>query len=274
MSEKGYSKSRRSSPGSRHRVNNGPATLNVDPVPAPSPAEIGPGHQYWEAIKAGGPRALIGAQHEAARLSEKFGEEIETRWCLATPWLAQLVHDNRERARYTLTWRPRFLAVLALTRSIIFGCKAARVTKDTVRLHREQDPDFDAQVMAAQDHAVEMLHDVTMSRALEGVVEPVFWQGIPVGHIRKHDNRLAIEMLRAHLPKTFKTPGYGGATVSVSAAAGAGGLAQTNIIVDEATRDELVALRQESLRQIAAGRGIPPMLEADATVLPPRDASH
>jgi hypothetical protein len=34
----------------------------------------------------------------------------------------------------------------------------------------------------------------------------VFWQGIPVGHVRKFDNRLRMEMLRAHMPKVLKTP--------------------------------------------------------------------
>ena len=54
-----------------------------------------------------------------------------------------------------------------------------------------------------------LLHDVTMKSAIEGDCEPVFWQGIPVGHVRKVDNRLRIELLRAHLPAKFKTPGSG-----------------------------------------------------------------
>jgi hypothetical protein len=61
---------------------------------------------------------------------------------------------------------------------------------------------------------VELLHDVSMRSAIEGDCEPVFWQGIQVGHIRKFDNRLRIEMLRVHMPGKFKTPGAKGALVS------------------------------------------------------------
>jgi hypothetical protein len=56
-------------------------------------------------------------------------------------------------------WRPRFLAVVSLTRSILFGCKAARVHRATVEAHRAQDPEFEAQLLVAQDHATELLHD-------------------------------------------------------------------------------------------------------------------
>lgn len=262
MSEKGYSKSRRSSPGTRHRVDNGPAELAVDPVPQPQPTA---GSAVVALIRDAGPRGLIAAQHEAARLAASLGEDIESRWTLTTPWLQSLATSNRARAKYALAWRPRYLAVMSLTRSNVLACRAARVSEQTIRAHRNSDPDFDAQVEEAQDRAIELLHDATMVRAIEGVVEPVLWQGIPVAWIRKHDNRLAIEMLRAHMPHKFKTPGNGPA-VQIN---GGSGLMQTNIVVDDATRDELVALRREALAQIK--RGEARTLPADAVrELPPQ----
>lgn len=261
-------KQRKSAPGERHRQPNGPAALNVLAVDPPTPAELGTAHLYTHELLAGGPRAIIAAQHEAARLSAKFGEEIETRWCLATPWLYQLATTHRARARYALMWRPRFLAVVSLSRSMIFGCKAARVSRPTVDAHRREDPDFDMQVIAAQEHAVELLHDVTMKEAIEGRCEPVFWQGIPVGHIVKTDNRLRVELLRAHLPRQFKTPGHGPG-VNVNVGAGAGGtFTGPTVIVDATVRDELVALRQEALREIEAGRA---SKLVEATIIPASD---
>jgi len=189
---------------------------------------------YTQEILEGGPRALIAAQHKAAKLSAQFGEEFEAQWCLTTPWLQELASGrpvtrkandgyhgkdkdpdskyqmsvrNRARARYALAWRPRFLAILALSKAPMMAARAAKVHYNTVRNHRKWDPDFEAQCVAAEEHAIQLLHDVTMKSAIEGECEPVFWQGIPVGHIRKYDNRLRIEMLRAHMPKTFKTPG-------------------------------------------------------------------
>lgn len=264
-------KERRSAPGERHRQPNGPTLLNVKPVPTPSPAEIGTAHLYTHHVLAGGPRAVIAAQHEAARLSAKFGEEIEAKWCLATKWLIQLTETHRERARYALMWRPRFLAVVSITRGIMLGCRAAKVSKNTVDLHRAQDPDFDVQVLEAQAQAIELLHDVAFRDALEGVLEPVFWQGIQVGHIRKYDNRLRVELLRAHLPRVFKTPGHGGVNVNVGTGAGALNL-QGSVIVDAQTRDDLVALRQESLQAMFAARTAAAELEKPAEVLSIRDA--
>lgn len=245
---------RHSSPGKRTRRDNGPQELAVEPVDYPTPAELGTAHLYSHEVLSGGPRAMIAAHQEAARLSAKFGEEIEAKWCLATEWLYNLATTNRARARYALMWRPRFLAVLSITRSILFASKAAKVSRPTIDAHRREDPNFDLQCTAAMEHAVELLHDVTFRDALEGVVEPVFWQGIPIGHVRKYDNRLRVELLRAHQPRIFKTPGHGpGVNVNIGAGAGA-----TNnvvgLIVDAEVRDDLVALRQEALRAIEAGR--------------------
>jgi hypothetical protein len=233
-------------PGKRHRRDNGPAVLEVVAATPPSPKELGTAHLFTHEILAGGHRALIAAEHEAARLSEKFGEAIEAKWCLATPWLHKLSATDRARARYALMWRPRFLAVLSLSRSILLASRAAKVARGTIDAHRKADPDFDCQVTAAMEHAVELLAGVTMKEAIEGRCEPVFWQGIPVGHIIKTDNRLRIEMLRAYQPETFKTPG---SKVAVNMNSGNTFIGVT---INEKERDELVALRQEALEDMKA----------------------
>jgi hypothetical protein len=77
-----------------------------------------------------------------------------------------------------------------------------------------------------------------MQRAVEGDCEPVFWQGIEVGHVRKFDGRLQIEMLRAHMPDRFKTPGQ--AVVNVDTG-------DKILVMDEATRMKLIDRRREAL---------------------------
>jgi hypothetical protein len=101
------------------------------------------------------------------------------------------------------------------------------------------------QVIAAQEQAVELLHDVSMKEAIEGHCEPIFWQGIPIGHVLKVDNRLRIEMLRAHMPAKFKTPGSGPAATAINAPGG------SVLVVDAAVQAERMAMRQESLRVMA-----------------------
>jgi hypothetical protein len=233
---------RKARPGIRHRRDNGPQELEVTPVPPPSPAQLGTLHLHTEDIIGGGPAELLKAHHRASKLSIKYGEELVEQWRLKTDWLLKLAatHRGRERANYAMRWRPTFLAVVALSHSTMLGCKAAHVNPQTVVAHRREDPDFDAHVLAAQDHCIELLHAVTMRSAIEGDVEPVFWQGIEVGHIKKFDNRLRIELLRAHLPAKFKTPGSGQAPLVA-------GDNNKVIVIDAAKRAELVALRQEAL---------------------------
>ncbi|MBA2243075.1 MAG: hypothetical protein H0W04_09355 [Chthoniobacterales bacterium] len=154
-----------------------------------------------------------------------------------------MTHRGRTRCRYALQWRPRFLDALALSRSQIIACRAAKVSATTVNLHLKSDPDFEAQYHAAEEHAVALLHDACFASALEGDCEPVYWQGIKVGHVRKFDSRLRIEMLRAHLPTKFKAPGT--ANLKINASGGA-----SVLVIGEAERDELVALRQQALAQI------------------------
>ena len=238
-SEKRRRKTRTAAPGVRHRRDNGPIEFQVSAVPPPTPEQLGTTTALTHTLISGGPDDMRKAVHQAAKLSKKFGEEFEAKWLLPTEWLYKLGARNRARARYALVWRPRFLAVLALSRSIILACRSAKVSRPTVDAHRKQDPDFEAQCLAAEEHAVELLHDVAFRRALEGDCEPIFWQGIQVGHVRKYDGRLQIEMLRAHKPTKFKTPGSQAPLV-------AGDNNQVMIMTPE-RQDELIRLRREQL---------------------------
>jgi hypothetical protein len=105
-----------------------------------------------------------------------------------------------------MLWHARWLAVYAMGGSKVMACRAARVGHSTGDYHLKNDPDFAAQ-------AIELLFTQCMQRRLEGDVEPIYWQGIVAGHIRKFDSRLQIEMLRALMPTTFKTPGTAPANV-------------------------------------------------------------
>lgn len=166
---------------------------------------------------------------------------------MKTKFLVELERTHRARARYSLVWRPRFLATVALTRSVTLGCKAAKVHFDTMQLHRDRDPDFAEQINRAEEHAVDLLHDVAFRRALEGDCEPIFWQGIPVGHVKKYDGRLQIEMLRAHRPNRFKTPGQQAIITNND---------NRTFVVDSEMADAIFNARQEALDQLR--RSLPP----------------
>jgi hypothetical protein len=197
--------------------------------PDPPGPPVGPLTQYIDAIIQGGPQALRAAQREANRLSRKFGVTFDPQWFLCTKWLKDWAsgslgtrangfpltngaeqrgeRDSRVRMCAAISWRARWLCVYAMSASKVMACRAARVGHSTADYHLKNDPDFAAQAEAAKAHAVELLHARCFQRALEGDIEPIYWQGIVVGHVRKFDSRLQIEMLRAWKPDRFKAPG-------------------------------------------------------------------
>jgi hypothetical protein len=178
-------------------------------------------------------------------LSDEIGEVERSTAVIPieTAYLRQLKATHRARAHAAMRWRPRLLQALAMSCRLTLALKAARVCYNTVRAHERNDPEFAAQLREAEQEGAELLHDVCFKAALEGNLEPIFFQGQIVGHVRKYDSRLQIEMLRAHMPKTFKTPG---SKVEINTGQGGG---PTFILTPE-KQEELIAMRQESMRRM------------------------
>jgi hypothetical protein len=207
--------------------------------------------------EAGGhdPDDLIRAKQAADRLSAELGQPIEPSWLLKTKWLLQLTLTHRVRARQALRWRPRFLSALSASCSFVRAAKAAKISYNTFKLHQKNDPEFARQVAEAEEQAVELLHAQCFKAALEGILEPVYFEGKIVGHTRKFESRMAIELLRAHMPNTFRRPG---AKVNVSpsnpAPFGSG--------VSAKALQELIEMRKRSLaliqEKMAKGQQVPP----------------
>ncbi len=130
--------------------------------------------------------------------------------------------------------------------SVIFALKAAGVSYNTFKAHQRNDPEFAAQVREAEEQGAQLLHDTCWKAAVEGEVEPVYWQGEIVGHVRKFDSRLRIEMLRGRMPGKFKQPG---ASVQINAGQGA-----QVLVIGEAEKAELCANRRRYLEAIKEQR--------------------
>jgi hypothetical protein len=214
-------------------------TQKVGPVPAPDPKELEFNTVVLEEIIRGGPGQLKKAEQKARKLAKLYGEEFEAKWFLETTWLKQMDSAHRARARYALKWRPHFLAALALSHSPRLAARAAHISPMTAYFHRRKDPDFAEQWEEAESHAADLILGRAFQRALEGDCEPIYYKGKIVGHIRKFDSRLQIEMLRAFMPERFKTPGQPPANINTG---------QQNILVlDEATRAKLMAANRERI---------------------------
>jgi hypothetical protein len=122
--------------------------------------------------------------------------------------------------------------------SKVMACRNARVGHSTVDYHLKNDLDFAARAESAKEHADDLLHTRCMQRCLEGDMEPVYWRGEVVGHVRKFDTRLQIEMLRAHMPHTFKTPGQGNINIDTG---------DKILVMTEELRAKLIAAHREEI---------------------------
>ena len=97
-----------------------------------------------------------------------------------------------------------FLATLATTCDVTLSCKSAKVPRSTIYDWREVDAEFRASWEKAQDQGTDALEDEAIRRGREGVEEPVFYQGIAVGTVRKYSDTLLTTMLKARRPEKFK----------------------------------------------------------------------
>ncbi|MCL6252060.1 hypothetical protein M3P36_13520 [Altererythrobacter sp. KTW20L] len=105
-----------------------------------------------------------------------------------------------------------FIAWLARTGSVRAACRRMGVGEYGVydlRRH-PQGASFRAAWEAALDIGVQMLEDVAMDRALNGVEEQVFHQGELVGTRRVYNDRLLMFILRNRAPKRFAADGARG----------------------------------------------------------------
>jgi tRNA(Ile2) C34 agmatinyltransferase TiaS len=92
------------------------------------------------------------------------------------------------------------------------------------------------------------LHARCIKAVIEGELEPVYFQGKIVGHTRKFDSRLAIELLRAHMPGTFKMRG---AKVNINTSTPA----PLSSGISEKELQELLEMRERSLASMREGSG-------------------
>lgn len=100
-------------------------------------------------------------------------------------------------------WKDRFLAAYREQGNQLRACKVAEVSRSAVWLNRQSDPEFDAAVEQVKADLVERLEDAAITRATEGTLEPVFYEGAECGEKLRHHDGLAIFLLKQRRPKTY-----------------------------------------------------------------------
>lgn len=101
------------------------------------------------------------------------------------------------------TWAMPFLDHLRLSANISASARAVSISSSAAYSLRERDADFRASWDEALEDAYDMLEAEARRRAFEGVDEPVFYQGMECGVIRKYSDSLAQFLLKGYRRKKF-----------------------------------------------------------------------
>lgn len=106
--------------------------------------------------------------------------------------------DDWETARFI------FLEMLAASGNVSEACREASISRQTAYDRRKADPAFAASWSDAIEAASDALEREARRRAIEGTLEPVFYQGAECGQVRKYSDRLLEILLKAHRPEKFR----------------------------------------------------------------------
>jgi hypothetical protein len=100
--------------------------------------------------------------------------------------------------------KEQFLRSLSETCSVSKTCEALQIPRSTVYEWRSTDKAFAEAWVDALKVGADALEDEAVRRAMVGVDEPVFYQGVQTGHVRKYSDVLLIFLLKGARPEKYK----------------------------------------------------------------------
>ena len=114
-------------------------------------------------------------------------------------------HPRRRFSGWTAERQVRFVEALAETGCITEACQAVGMSRQSAYALRARADavSFRNAWDAALDYAIRRLGDAVLSRAINGVAVPVFFQGEQIGEKRYYNDRLAMFLLHSRDPLRF-----------------------------------------------------------------------
>src|SRR5258706_5162047 len=107
------------------------------------------------------------------------------------------------RPKWTLRTKEKFLEVLRERANVTDACKAMGLARSGAYDRRQSDPKFAREWDTAAAEAADKLEAEAWRRATEGWDEPVFYQGVEVGTIRKYSDRMLELLLTGAKPEKY-----------------------------------------------------------------------
>jgi hypothetical protein len=104
-------------------------------------------------------------------------------------------------SRFTPKRRQHYLDVLQETGEPALARQEVGFTYETIRQHRLKNPDFEeAEEEALRIYRAKLAQEVHR-RGVEGVQEPIYWNGMVVGWVTKYSDRLLELHIKRHNPE-------------------------------------------------------------------------
>lgn len=98
----------------------------------------------------------------------------------------------------------KFLSLLHKNPNVTRAAEEINVSRQRLYERRDEDPAFKKRWEAAVKIGVTCIEDEMLRRAVEGVEEPVFYQGKEVATVTKYSDTLLIVLAKAHWPEKYK----------------------------------------------------------------------
>lgn len=126
--------------------------------------------------------------------------------------------QKRPQVRRTvIAKQKRFLDSFGRTGNFTQACMDAGYSgTSTIYRLLKSDPDFKRRFDELDDRVGDMLESVAIDRAVNGVEEPVFYQGREVGGVVKYDNTLLMNLLKARNRRYKPNAAGGGTTIGIA----------------------------------------------------------
>ena len=107
-------------------------------------------------------------------------------------------------SKFTATKKALFLKTYRLTGNVTRGAEAADIDRRTFYHWKDSDKKFTESAEDAENAYVDGLEVEADRRAHDGVEEPVFYQGVRCGTVRKYSDTLLMFRLNGLRPEKYK----------------------------------------------------------------------
>lgn len=108
------------------------------------------------------------------------------------------------RTKWTPKKNDSFLDLLRETGNVTLAARACGMSRSRIYELRQREQAFADAWDDAVEEALDRIEREVLRRAVEGVEEPVFYQGKVCGHIRRYSDNLLMFFLKAHRPDKYR----------------------------------------------------------------------